>query len=62
MPDSDRDTLLPPVHVINDRLTRNQRERHVLRTLLRLIVDQNNDQTAQDRRRQRPAAGKAVAQ
>ncbi len=45
------DRLLPPAQVIHDRLTRNQRERRVLRTLLRLIVDQDRDQATVDRPR-----------
>jgi hypothetical protein len=35
MPAADR--LLPPANVIHERLTRNQRERRLLRTLLRLV-------------------------
>lgn len=30
--------LLPPVRLIHERLTRNQRERQLLRTLLRLAI------------------------
>jgi len=42
----DTKTLLPPVEVIHDRLTHNQRERHRLRTLLRLARDaQRQDDT-----------------
>jgi hypothetical protein len=36
-------TLLPPVSLIHERLTRNQRERHRLRTLLRLARDAAED-------------------
>ena len=36
--------LLPPVRVIHERLTRNQRERRLLRTLLRLALRDNEDQ------------------
>jgi hypothetical protein len=36
---SDCERLLPPPHVIHERLTRNQRERHLLRALLRLTID-----------------------
>lgn len=35
---SEASPLLPPIGLIHDRLTRNQRERRVLRTLLRLAV------------------------
>jgi hypothetical protein len=31
------DELLPPAHVVHERLSVNQRERRVLRTLLKLI-------------------------
>jgi hypothetical protein len=37
MPDSD--SLLPSANDLHQRLTRNQRERYVLRTLLRLVLD-----------------------
>jgi hypothetical protein len=49
MSDRDDDTLLPPAELVHDRLTRNQRERHRLRTLLRLIADQDRPETASDR-------------
>jgi hypothetical protein len=35
---SDVSTLIPPADVIHERLTKNQRERKVLRDLLRLSV------------------------
>jgi hypothetical protein len=38
----DRD-LLPPIPVIADRLTRNQRERNLLRALFRLAVRASQD-------------------
>jgi hypothetical protein len=40
---TDPKPLLPPAHVVHERLTRNQRERHILRTLLRLIVETDQD-------------------
>jgi hypothetical protein len=49
----DNTTLLPPVAVIHERLTRNQLERHRLRTLLRLVRAADLDrppQTASDPR------------
>jgi hypothetical protein len=46
---SEDDRLLPPEQVIHERLTRNQRERRLLRTLLRLIVDKDRDQATPDR-------------
>jgi hypothetical protein len=36
---SDRDRLLPPAEFIHRRLTRNQLERRLLRSLLRLVID-----------------------
>jgi len=58
MPESDQ--LLPPVDVIHERLTRNQRERRLLRTLLRLTIDADKAgrQTAQDPRQ--TAVGREV--
>jgi hypothetical protein len=41
----DDTTLLPLVAVIHERLTRNQRERHRLRTLLRLARAADDDKT-----------------
>jgi hypothetical protein len=43
-------TLLPPAEEIHERLSVNQRERHRLRTLLRLVRHAEEDQ------RRRPAA------
>ena len=40
----DDDPLLPPLPVIRDRLTRNQRERSLLRALFRLAVRTAGDQ------------------
>lgn len=34
----DSDTLLPPLPVIRERLSKNQRERRVLRAMLRLAL------------------------
>jgi hypothetical protein len=39
----DEASLLPPIRVINERLTRNQRERRRLRTLLRLALEVNDE-------------------
>jgi hypothetical protein len=46
----DEETLLPPVRVLHERLTRNIRERDRLRTLLRLAVaaQQEGAATGQD--------------
>jgi hypothetical protein len=57
---SDCEQLLPPVHVIHARLTRNQRERRLLRTLLRLVMTEaeSTRQTASQPRHE--AAGKGV--
>jgi hypothetical protein len=46
---ADETSLLPPVRVIHDHLTRNQRERRRLRTLLRLAIEVDDE-----RRRQAP--------
>ena len=48
---ADETSLLPPVRVIHDHLTRNQRERRRLRTLLRLAIEVDDE-----RRRQAPVA------
>ncbi len=51
MPDCS--SLLPPARVIHERLTRNQRERHLLRALLRLTLldtDENVRQKSQNAR------------
>jgi hypothetical protein len=50
----DDTTLLPPVAVIHERLTLNQRERHRLRTLLRLVraAEEDRPQTAPEARQQ----------
>jgi hypothetical protein len=36
-------TLLPPLPLIHSRLTRNAKERHRLRTLLRLAIEARDD-------------------
>ncbi len=41
---NDNASLLPPVRVINERLTHNQRERRRLRTLLRLAIEVSHEQ------------------
>jgi hypothetical protein len=40
---SNEASLLPPLTMIHERLTRNQRERHRLRTLLRLAIEVDNE-------------------
>jgi hypothetical protein len=42
---ADNDTLLPPISVISERLTRNQRERHLLRALFKLAVRAEKERT-----------------
>jgi hypothetical protein len=37
------DPLLPPPSVVHERLTANQRERRMLRTLLKLIYHEDRD-------------------
>jgi hypothetical protein len=41
---SETASLLPPIGVIHERLTRNQRERAILRTLLKLSVRAEQEQ------------------
>jgi hypothetical protein len=47
---------LPPVRVINERLTRNQRERRRLRTLLRLAIEVDDERRQTTRDGSTPAA------
>lgn len=42
---ADYESLLPPLPVIRDRLTRNQRERSILRALFRLAVRVSQDKS-----------------
>jgi hypothetical protein len=53
---TDEVSLLPPIRVINERLTRNERERRRLRTLLRLALEVNDE-----RRRQVPTVPRPEA-
>ena len=50
--------LLQPIHEIYDRLTRNLRERYVLRTLLRLALRDTNDQPHQEAHQPSPEAAR----
>jgi hypothetical protein len=50
--------LLPPIREIHDRLTRNQRERYVLRTLLRLALRDTDDQPHQEAHQPSPEAAR----
>jgi hypothetical protein len=43
---TDEVTLLPPIRIINERLTRNERERRRLRTLLRLAIEVDDERRA----------------
>jgi hypothetical protein len=45
---ADATSLLPPIRVIHDHLTRNQRERRQLRTLLRLALEVSDERHSQD--------------
>jgi hypothetical protein len=40
---SDTRPLLPPAHVVHEQLALNQRERRRLRTILRLIIEADQD-------------------
>jgi hypothetical protein len=44
---SECDRLLPPAQTLHERLTRNQRERRLLRTLLRLVMREETDSARQ---------------
>ena len=48
--------LLPPVGIIHDRLTKNERERRRLRTLLRLVIEARDD-AAREANAQAPHQG-----
>jgi hypothetical protein len=52
----DEATLLPPAHVIHERLSLNERERHRLRTLLRLVRHAEDDRRHDAHERQPVAA------
>jgi hypothetical protein len=51
--------LLPPARVIHDRLTKNERERRRLRTLLRLVIEARDD-AAREANAQAPHQGRNV--
>lgn len=61
----DSDPLLPPIGAIHERLTRNQRERKLLRDLLRLAVRASDEavtgQVTPEPRRDRPRPAAAAA-
>jgi hypothetical protein len=42
------ESLIPPLSVIQDRLTRNQRERSLLRALFRLAIRATKDQPSHE--------------
>jgi hypothetical protein len=44
---SDSSTILPPAHLVHEQLTRNQRERRRLRTLLRVILEASEEDEPQ---------------
>ena len=56
-------TLLPPARVIHERLSRNQRERHRLHTLLRLVrhAEEDRRDSAPDDRHSEPGCREGVA-
>ena len=59
---SDARQLLPPVRVINEQLSSNERERRVLRTLLKLALRNSVDPNPSSPCEPRPEAnGQAVA-
>jgi hypothetical protein len=51
-------TLLPPAHVIHERLSLNQRERHRLQTLLRLVRHVEEDRRHQAATAPQPEAAR----
>ncbi|MFI5454205.1 MAG: hypothetical protein ACHRXM_02020 [Isosphaerales bacterium] len=53
--------LLPPVRVINERLTQNQRERRRLRTLLRLAIEVGDEEHQTVRKSQPETIGRSEA-
>jgi hypothetical protein len=57
------ESLIPPLPVIQDRLTRNQRERSLLRALFRLALRTERDQPRHDAHEpHHEAGGRGVAQ
>jgi hypothetical protein len=56
------ESLIPPLSVIQDRLTRNQRERGLLRALFRLAIRATKDQGCHEAHEPREADGRGVVQ
>jgi hypothetical protein len=53
-------SLLPPLKVIHEQLTRNQRERRRLRTLLRLAIEVDDERGRRQARQSETARPKEV--
>ncbi|HZW33451.1 MAG TPA: hypothetical protein VFF52_22220 [Isosphaeraceae bacterium] len=58
----DNTSLLPPIRVINEKLTQNQRERRRLHALLRLALEADDDQQKpRNARQQKPRNARQAA-